>query len=96
MQVNLNSEARSEVIDVADYYEGQRSGLGDEFIEEFDRALDIVESHGARMASVVRDIRVVRLMRFPYGIYYRIVGNTARVLTVKHLHRDPEFGLDRT
>jgi hypothetical protein len=48
------------------------------------------------MAIWRQDVRVVKLKRFPYGIYYRVIGDTARVLTIKHLHRDPDFGLDRS
>jgi hypothetical protein len=48
------------------------------------------------MAVVVSDVRVVKFKRFPYGIYYRVIGDSARVLTIKHLHRDPGYGLDRT
>lgn len=96
MPTSLHSLAQREVKRVADDYDEARDGLGDEFLVEFEKALDIVEAHGAAMAFWSGDVRVVRLNRFPYGIYYRMIGNMARVLTVKHLHRDPDYGLDRT
>lgn len=96
MRLSYHPQSRRELRKAAATYNAERPGLGDDFLAEFDAAARIVKAHGAAMAVWRRDVRVVRLKRFPYGIYYRIIGNTARVLTIKHLHRDPDHGLDRT
>ena len=96
MRLSYHPQSRRELKKAAASYNAERSGLGDDFLAEFEAAAGIVASHGAAMAIWRRDVRVVRLNRFPYGIYYRMIGDTARVLTVKHLHRDPDYGLDRT
>jgi len=31
------------------------------------------------------------IRRFPYGIYYRIEGNSIRILVVKHHRRHPDY-----
>ncbi len=95
MRLSYHPQSRRELMKAAAHYNLERSGLGDEFLEEFDAAARIVEAHGASMAVLARDVRVVRFRRFPYGIFYRVIGDTARVLTIKHLHRDPDYGLDR-
>ena len=69
MPISLNSRARREVNRAAADYDGNREGLGDDFLVEFQKALDIVEAHGAAMALWRGDVRVVRLNRFPYGIF---------------------------
>lgn len=69
--------------------------LQDSFQFEFQTALDLIKKHGTRFAPVQRDIRAVRVQRFPYEIYYRLIGDGVRILVVKHLHRAPDFGLDR-
>lgn len=52
-------------------------------------------SLGNRTQPFQEDVHVVRLKRFPYGVSYRVYRDTAYVLVVKHLHRDPNYGLDR-
>ena len=96
MRLSYHPQSRRELKKAAAHYNLERSGLGDEFLEEFDAAARIVEAHGTSMAVVVSDFRVVKFKRFAYGIYYRVIGDTARMLTIKHLHRDPGYGLDRT
>jgi hypothetical protein len=46
--------------------------------------------------AVDSDIRRVMLKRFPFGVYYRIAGETLRVLTIKHHRRHPGYGTDRS
>ena len=96
MRLSYHPQARRELKNAAAHYNAERLGLGDEFLAEVDAAANVVESYGAAMAIWHQDVRVVKLNRFPYGIYYRVIGETARVLTVKHLHRAPDAGLDRT
>ena len=38
---------------------------------------------------VYHDIRRALTRRFPYAVYYRIVGNDVVVLGILHTHRDP-------
>ena len=95
MRLSYHPQSRRELKKAAARYNVERSGLGDEFLAEFDAAAGIVMAHGATMGIWRQDVRVVKLKRFPYGIYYRVIGDTARVLTVRHLHRDPDLGLDR-
>jgi hypothetical protein len=70
--------------------------LGAEFVEAYDAAIDVVVKHGRRMALIRGDVRVVPLRRFPFGIYYRIMPDKIRIVIVKHLRSDPDFGIDRT
>jgi toxin ParE1/3/4 len=95
MRASFNSESRTEVTAIARKYRKVSPALRDSFLFEFQKALDVVKKHGARMAPLRRDVRVVRLHRFPYGIYYRVIDDAVRILVVKHLSRDLEYGLDR-
>ena len=96
MRISFNRRVRTEVRRIADEYEDESPGVSDEFLAVLDQALDIIERHGTRMAKIRDEVRLVKLRRFPYGVYYQIEGDTARILVVKHHRRDPNFGLDRT
>jgi hypothetical protein len=73
MRLSYHPRSRRELKKAAAHYNLERSGLGNEFLEEFDAAARIVAAHGASMAVLVKDVRVVRFKRFPYGIYYRVI-----------------------
>ena len=71
------------------WYEDRRSGLGSEFVDEFLRALDLIESDPEANPSVDDDVRRALLRRFPYGVYYSTEADHIQILAVLHLHRDP-------
>jgi hypothetical protein len=48
-----------------------------------------------RWPIVEARIRRVMLKRFPFGIYFRVMDESIRVLTVKHHRRHPGYGLAR-
>jgi hypothetical protein len=56
-------------------YEGERSGLGVNFLDE--------------LLRIEGDVRRANLRRFPYGLFYIIDGPTVSVLACLHLHRRP-------
>ena len=41
--------------------------------------------------KAVRDARKCNLHRFPYGIVYRVRGDTVTVVAFMHLHRKPGY-----
>jgi len=45
--IKLHSEARKEFFEAADYYEEQVVGLGDVFIDEVEKVLDVIEQQPA-------------------------------------------------
>lgn len=96
MRVQYHPLAGREVMEAAEFYEGKESGLGAAFVDQFDQAIAMLLSDPLRWPVVEGSIRRVMLRRFPFGIYYRVVDQVIRVLTVKHHRRHPGYGLART
>ena len=42
MTLKFHSEAKIELIETAEYYEEQMVGLGDDFIDEVEKVLDVI------------------------------------------------------
>lgn len=80
---------RSEIDDAHAWYERRRAGLGVDFLDEVERVLTQITSNPARYGFADADIREGSLTRFPYAIYYRVLGDRIRVLAVYHSSRDP-------
>lgn len=83
-------EVRKELDEAYSWYEGQELGLGDDFLEQVDEALDRICQMPESYPTVYRDVRRTVIRRFPYIIYYRIVSSRVIVTAVFHGRRNPK------
>jgi plasmid stabilization system protein ParE len=82
-------EVRDELDDAYNYYESQKIGLGDEFLDCVDDTLDRICQMPESYPVVDRDIRRSLVKRFPYAVYYRIVSSRIIAIAIFHGYRDP-------
>ncbi|MHB8051113.1 MAG: type II toxin-antitoxin system RelE/ParE family toxin [Coriobacteriia bacterium] len=82
--------AVADVAEARDWYEIQRPGLGDEFIDAVDSAVDSVCDFPAAHPAVYRGSRRFLLARFPYCLYYRVDDAGIIVVACLHAVRAPE------
>ena len=86
----FHPEAQRELLDTAVWYDGRREGLGDEFSDAVsDKVVEICRPP-ERFPIVYDDIRQAILRRFPYVVYFRLVGERVLVVSVFHASRDTE------
>lgn len=69
------------------YYEQQRTGLGDEFVEALRAAVDRIRDNPQMYGVIRRELRAAPLKRFPYVVYYRDRGADILVIAVQHGRR---------
>ena len=81
--------AAADVEDAVRWYEAQRDGLGDEFLETVRATLEAIRLRPQSAPIVHRDMRRQLLRRFPCGLFYRIVENQVVVLACFHAKRSP-------
>jgi plasmid stabilization system protein ParE len=91
LPAELRFEAKVDVVSARDWYNGQRPGLGDEFVATVDELISQIEQTPELYAVVVRDVRRVKVRRFPYVAYYRILENRIEILAVLHGRRNPKI-----
>jgi len=87
----FHPEARAEFLESIRYYEKHRRGLGRHFLEAVTEALRDVQAHPDMYPVVTGTWRRCRVPKFPYGIIYRITGQSIQVVAVMHLHRQPGY-----
>jgi plasmid stabilization system protein ParE len=81
---------RNELDEAYRWYDSQKPGLGDEFLDCIDEMLNRICVMPEVSPVVYRDVRRAVVKRFPYAIYYRIVSSRIIVTAVFHSRRDPK------
>lgn len=95
MKLVYHPFATREVVEAAQFYEGRSPGLGEQFLIQVDEAAQALLRDPYRWPALDAGIHRIMLKRFPFGIYFRILDDTVRVLTVKHHRRHPGYGIAR-
>jgi plasmid stabilization system protein ParE len=89
-------EVREELNEAYSWYESQKPGLGDEFLDCVDETVNRISQMPESYAVAYRDIRRAIVRRFPYAVYYRIVSSRVIVTAIFHGRRDPKSWQTRT
>ena len=87
-EVVARPQAENDIIEVADWYENQRAGLGDEFIEELVKVFDSLETNPLLNCRQhpTKNIRWRYPKRFPYRVIYEVIENSGLVIIGAVLH----------
>lgn len=88
-QVEIGSSARADLLAGYDFYESQRTGLGDYFTDSLLSDLEGLLIHAGVHVQVPGGLYRSLSSRFPYAIYYRISGDIANVLAILDTRQNP-------
>jgi len=94
-------EASAELGEAAAWYEQRRKGLGIEFLQAIDNALEFIARFpeaGAGVPGVPIDlpVRRVPVRTFPFHVIYLEMSGAIRVLAFAHDRRSPGYWHSRT
>ncbi|MCH7990393.1 MAG: type II toxin-antitoxin system RelE/ParE family toxin [Planctomycetes bacterium] len=100
MKIRFVRSAEPELLEIRDWYENRKPGLGGEFLQEVSSCLEAVEIDPVRFPAEEtnvssRDIRRSRLKKFPYRVIYELTPNDLRVLAIAHGSRQPGYWSER-
>jgi len=95
MNVEFLAAAETELDQAYQWYEQQQSGLGKQFLSEFDAAIRRITAFPKSYVLIDTDIRRCLIKRFPYAVLYGIDRQSIIVVAVAHLHRKPDYWLAR-
>ena len=81
-------EAKLEMQEAFQWYEGRQEGLGDDFTAEVEKALDRLLVAPTSFGIVFRGMRRMAVKRFPYGVYYLVRDELVLIVAVFHSRRN--------
>jgi len=90
MKVELLPEAIDELLAARDHFEGEREGLGTEFLKEMRELQRQIGLRPLRF-PLIQGTQSRRALgkRFPYLMVFTLVEGRAQITTVSHQHREP-------
>lgn len=87
----FDSAARDEFYAAIDWYEKQKAGLGDRFVDSIRTLIERICEQPEMFAVVEQDVRQAIVERsFPYSILYRIHNHRVLIIAIFHSSRDPQ------
>jgi plasmid stabilization system protein ParE len=93
MTFEFHPEALLEYQEAATWYEAQRFRLGVEFTVAVEAAVAAILADPRRYQPAGGDIRIFRMKRFPYYLFYRYLESRdhVRIVAVAHHKRRPGY-----
>ena len=89
-RVIVRPAAAADIEDAYRWYESRRPGLGQEFLSALNATRDRLLEHPEAYPILHRVTRRALIpRRFPYGLFYRIYGDTIVIVACMHAKRDP-------
>lgn len=86
--LRVRPEAEIDAFEAALWYEGERAGLGGEFLGAVREVFSHVATLPNRFPIVCGTVRRAMLRRFPFGAFFVVEEHQVTVIAIMHLHRD--------
>ena len=83
--------AQSDLAGTFDWYEEQRSGLGEELLSAVQSTSKSIGRYPEMFASVRGAVRRAMISKFPFAMFYLVEPKRVVVLRVLHTARDPNL-----
>ena len=99
-KVTIREEAQADSQEAFDYYEQQRTGLGEEFLIALIKRYDDLAEHPAHYSYIEEQpekiFRDARIGRFPYVIIFEITEEEVIMYAVHNTHKNQRTKLRKT
>lgn len=87
--------ANEELSEAAKFYDAHSTGLGSEYLNEVQAAIDLVCEFPGLGKSIDQGLRRVVLHRFPFSLIYSVETDGIVIVAVAHQRRRPGYWKSR-
>ena len=93
-RVEVDSAARADIQKAFVWYESQREGLGERFVERVRKTIERVALNPEGYTKVIGEARKAEIRRFPYSLFFKIQDDVL-VIACLHAKRDNVLAKER-
>jgi hypothetical protein len=83
--------AEKDITELYTWYNKEREGLGDNFLDELERSLEYVEMNPEQYQIRYKEVRMTKINLFPICLHYTIEGSKIFIHAVLSTSRDPQI-----
>jgi toxin ParE1/3/4 len=94
-RIRFHELGSRELLDARDYYDNLVYRLGEKFVIEVERCLNIIKTNPLAYPVVKQNVRKAVVIKFPYSILYRVEKDNIYILAVMHQKRKPKYWVER-
>lgn len=87
--------AETDIVESFTWYNQEREGLGDIFLDQLERSLEFIEMNPGQYQIRYKEVRMVKVNHFPICLHYTIEENTVFIHAVLGTSRDPQIWKER-
>ncbi|HEX4084540.1 MAG TPA: hypothetical protein VHY22_06515 [Chthoniobacteraceae bacterium] len=91
MRIEILERAEDDLFEGYLFYEAQQSGLGTYFVESISSDVESLRLYAGIHRIAYRNYHRLLSRRFPFAVFYTMVGETARVHAVVDCRRRPAW-----
>lgn len=95
MKYKFHPEAELELGEAVTFYEAGLSGLGGDFSDEVEQAVNVLLDHPELGSRTDNNLRHFVLRRFPFSVVYAAADQLLYVVAIAHGSRKPGYWRDR-
>lgn len=95
MTFQYHPDAANELTSSIEYYEKKSIGLGAEFLDEIEEAIEQILAHPQSGSLLTKQDQRILLDRFPFEIIYIVSESMITISAIKHLKRKPGYWKSR-
>lgn len=93
--IRFHELAGRELLDTRDYYDDLVYRLGEKFVIEVERCLNIIKTNPLAYPVIKQNVRKAVVIKFPFSILYRVEKDNIYILSVMHQKRNPKYWAER-
>ena len=94
-KVVIKTLAEKDISEAAEYYYKKAPHLISEYIVAVNNAVELLLKNPKHFQRRYKEVRVIFIKPFPFGLYYTIEDQTVFVHAVLHTRRDPKIAMER-
>ena len=93
--MKFHPQAGEELVTSSAFYESKVVGLGEEFLIEIERMIQVLEGTPLLGVELEHPFRRAVLHRFPFSLIYTVEKNKLWIVSVAHQRLKPGYWKDR-
>ncbi|MGV8135425.1 MAG: type II toxin-antitoxin system RelE/ParE family toxin [Mangrovibacterium sp.] len=93
--IEISDEAEIDLDKSYEFYSEESPKVAYSFYNQINSSLEDIKQHPGSFPIAYKDVRKYVVRKFPFVIYYQLVGAVIRVIAIFHTSRNPEIWNDR-